>query len=225
MPFRRAARRFRTRRRFSRFGGFRKRRYRRRMPTVIGGRRSKPETHKHDQTVSDGTIDIAGTIVHLNSIPENSGSLIGMVGTRCKLKYLNWRCSLTGSSKDVNEVQPIVRVILFIDTQGQGGSAPAVTDVLQSANVYSSLSLQYPGRFRILHDKTHAFNMTANAGVDAGSAIPQHFYQFFKRLNTTYTTNSNDNTAVKNGLYVLYITSIDEEGSINANARVGYFTD
>jgi len=219
--FRRRGYRLGMRRR--RFGGRRRPMYGRRRGVSRFGfpsRRTVPNTlwfprrvMKSDVTISDATIDSGGTISVL------TGDL--GAGERRRIKYLNWRCGLSvpvpiGAAFDA----PLLRVILFIDKNNHD-AAPAVTDVLATASVFSSLATTAAnfGRFKILSDKTFVMN-AGGVGTATFATTVRRYYQKFFRFD--YTAFGQESTAEHNELYCLYITSVDEVGAIDANARVGY---
>lgn len=237
MPYRRRGYRLGLRRR--RLAGALRRRYRRknvftgrpRTRTVYRARFMRPEVKKLDTSVEDATIDSGGTIQNLFDPAAGVGQ--GQyIGEKAQIRYLYWRCVLNmpslNNDTDANYIantNVILRVILFVDKRGDsGGTAPGTTEVLETATVTSALNIQNPGRFEIISDRT--FTLRPSISKTNGTNFnftgqSKRFYKLFRRLNYT-AGNVTGAVPVYNRLYVLYITDVDEIGSISANARVGY---
>lgn len=233
MPYYRRRRGYRLGLRRRRFGGMLRRRYgiskRRRtrygMPrslTVYRPQWAKPTVIKSDISVQDATIDVGGAIVNLFTAPASETNTY-------TLRYINWRCVLTHPATTGVGNPAIIRVILFVDKAGVEGSPPTVAGaedgVLETATVQSSLNSvrSTAGRFVILSDKTFNFYSGANAADAAGTGntAPVHrFYSIFKRLN--FRIQGTGTVGINNQIYCLYLTSSDEVGAIDANARIGY---
>lgn len=234
MVFRRRSTRFRRRR----FGGFRGRsrygrfsRYtgRRSRPTVMHRRPMRPEVKKLDTAVVDASIDSAGVISALFD-PSIGTDQMSMLGMRCQIRYIYWRCTLRTSG--TLTIAPIIRVMLFVDKKGTSASAPTVagdndTAVLQNPTVNSPLSNFSVGRYTILSDRTFALKTGANVADAAGTGNVVNqptFYSVFRRLNFTWTTDSSTTEPSQNRIFCLFITDQDEIGAIDAICRIG-FTD
>jgi len=234
MPVSRRRRGYRLGLRRRRFGGpLRRRRYngytgRRRTRTVYRVRFMRPEVKKLDTTVEDATIDSGGVVQ--NIFDPAAGVAQGQyIGEKLNIRYLDWRCVLgvTGveDTADPTNFSPILRVLLFVDKRGDsGGTAPGVTEVLETAQIQSSLNIQNVGRFEIISDRT--FPMIPHAMAEQQQnqfSIPptRRFYHVFRRLNiiAQHVTGA---VPIHNRLYCLYISDTDEVGTITANARVGY---
>lgn len=233
MPYRRrfAGRRFHRRRGYSRV---RRRRFnpytgRRRLR---GARRNRlpPEVHKHTVSVDDATIDVAGVVVDLTDIAGGTAAFSDMVGRRAIIKSINWRCVL--SSNAVVATAPLIRVILFVDTN-KDVSAPTVAGaddgVLTAATTTSSMNVNTAGRFKIISDRVFNMNPSFQTGLVGGTggdpAVTKRFYHVFRKLNYRLVLASDSATPLMNKLYCLYISDVDEVGSINAVARIGFSTD
>lgn len=109
-----------------------------------------------------------------------------------------------------------IRLIVFVDSQQVGDTAPAVTDVLETASYVSPLNRQAAGRFSILYDHVHSFSIT---GSQCG----------FLKLNIPVNLHAKYNGAAstdiqKNGVYILRIESeATNHASGNMYSRINYY--
>lgn len=208
----------------SRFGRFTGRRSR---PTVSNRVRPYPEVKKTTTAVVDATIDVAGVISTLFD-PSSGAGLESVAGMRCRVKYIYWRCQVGAPNTLTNT--PSIRIILFVDRKGTSASLPTVagdndTAVLQDATVTAPLSYYSAGRYTILSDRVFTFNPGANVADAAGTGVPiqqNRFYKVFRRLNFDWTTDLSTQEPSQNRIFCLYLTDLDEIGSINAVCRIGY---
>lgn len=74
------------------------------------------------------------------------------------------------------------RILIVYDRQ-TNGAAPAITDILSSANVLYPRNLENRQRFRILFDRLH----TLNASGEPGSG---RIFKWYRRLNHPVTFNA-----------------------------------
>jgi len=96
------------------------------------------------------------------------GSAAGQrVGNRVNLTNFNLHAECAAGTKIRNEASTH-RIILFIDKQCNG-AAPAVTDILQTASVYSFRNMYTLDRFVILKDKL--FTLNANAPGSSATTL------------------------------------------------------
>lgn len=122
----------------------------------------------HDITIDDALISASGEIVEDSCNEITQGTTESQrIGRKCTIKFIDWRYNITLNSGSVADVSDIVRVILYLDRQANGGGAN-VDLILGAAATYQSFNnLANKSRFRILCDKFYTMNPTAAAGGDA----------------------------------------------------------
>ena len=138
----------------------------------------------------------SGTIVHYTSVAQGDGPTTrtgNSIFVRGLMVNLNIKLnpSVTTST--------FCRIIAFIDTQQIGDTSPAVTDVLESANVNSSLALNTAGRFKIL--RSWEFDLNA---VNKPSKVIK---QWFNMRHHVRYNGSNGSDIQKGGIYILYLST------------------
>lgn len=168
------------------------------------------EVYKKDTTASV-TPNTTGAIVHLTAIQQGDDD-----GQRSGLsifaRSLYFRALLTMNASATNTS---TRLILFRDNQQIGDSAPAITDLLEGAEIQSPLNNLHVGRFTILMDKTVDLS-------DGGDRVHTcvHFIKMKKHVRYN-GTNSTD--IQKNGLYLAHFsTEATNTPTLVYYARVGY---
>ncbi len=119
----------------------------------------------HDLTVDDAVVAATGSIAEDSVVTIAQGTEEQQrIGRKITIKSINWRWSvqIIGQA-NLNSTSDVVRVILYLDKQCNGGGA-AVLGVLETANYQSFNNLSNRGRFRILMDRTYSMNCTAGGG-------------------------------------------------------------
>lgn len=154
----------------------------------------------------------SGTIVHYTSVAQGDGATTrtgNSIFVRALMVNLNIKInpSVIGST--------FCRIIAFIDTQQIGDTSPSVTDVLESANVNSSLALNTSGRFKIL--RNWEFDLNA---VNKPSRVIKKYFNL--RHHVRYNgTNGSD--IQKGGIYILYLsTEATNTPTIGSNNFIRY---
>lgn len=169
---------------------------------------------KHVTTnISAPSASASGVVVALNDLSQGSsattrnGQQVHCVLLTC---IGNWALQ-TATASDIG------RLILFRDLTTDG-TAPGVTDVLESANINSAWNRDKVGsRFFIYHDKYYPL---MNSAPTVTSCIQT--FHFEKKLNFTTFYAGNAGTVsdiVKNGLFLLYIT-VGGVCNLSANMQV-----
>jgi len=148
----------------------------------------------HNQSIGSTTTNNAGTMTLLNGMAQNDTSS-GRTGNSVLMRNVHLRL---GFEQHASASITTYRVILLWDTQQQGDTLPAVTDVLESASPYSPLSTASAGRFKIL--KSWFFTTDDNK---AQTKLLQLYKQF--RVHTRYNGTANTDIQ-KNGLYLMTIS-------------------
>lgn len=169
------------------------------------------EKYKFDTTVT-GAVVPAGSIGSLVNVAQGDGDN-ARTGNSIFIRSLNWRGNVKWNTAGAN-VQ-IIRCMVFLDTQGIADTAPAVTDVIQTANVFSHLNVATVGRFKILR----TFNLILNADSPAKEFEVNMPMRHHVRYNGTAGTDIQ-----KGALFFLLIT--DEPGAnqptIASTCRISY---
>lgn len=140
-------------------------------------------------------VNISGGVIPLSLIGQGS-DYNQRNGNSVKLTSMYMRAYF-----DISTSQPWtqIRTLVFRDMEGRG-SLPAVTDVLETANVTSPLNHLNGSRFKILFDKFQGFS---NQGTNT-----QHF-KIFRKLNTHLKfqgTTAAQASLDEGAIYVLFIS-------------------
>lgn len=117
-------------------------------------------------------------------------------GDSIKLTSFSFREHITMNTGVQNT---IVRSIWFLDNDTQAGGVPTVLDVLHIQSPLSPYNRIYPGRFHILSDKTHQFNLSRSTGI-----VDKHSMKLTRhvKFNGTVSTTAG---VVKHQLFHLVI--------------------
>lgn len=170
----------------------------RRAPGSAYGKRFKPaaaprlraspsEMKAYD--IGVGTINVSTTgsfsVLHL---PTSGSDYNQRVGRKTLIKkiYIRGRCQTEASSQSaattINTVALQARCIVFVDKQ-PNGAAPAVTDLLVSADPASQLNLNNRDRFSVLKDDTYEFDpYCANSGTGASQCRQIYPIKVFRKF-------------------------------------------
>lgn len=174
-------------------------------------------------TTTVSPITTAGAIVSTFTIIAQGTTEVTRVGGKITVTNFNIRGNISGLSQAAGQVGDIVRIIVFVDKQ-TNGAAPAVTDLLKTANIYSYLNMDNVDRFQVLKDKFVSINQT---GILAATSVYENkVFKVNKKLNMPihYASTTGAITEVKsNNIYLLHI-SLTGESQISYSARTK-FTD
>lgn len=165
--------------------------------------------HK-DTSFSNTIISSSGYVQPLCSIAQGdtTGARTGnSILVRNLLLRIRW-------SKDGAASTTVGRFILFQDKQQVGDTTPAVTDILEAADVDSPLNLSSSGRFKVLMNKT--INLT--------TYNPIYHKETYRKLYTHVRYNGTGATDYqKGGLYLLFISDQPTNTpAVDLYARLGY---
>lgn len=139
-----------------------------------------------DGTGSAGSVSNAGVIDEdsLNEIVQGAGES-QRLGRKCTIKSLHIKGDVTLPPQTAASTSSDrLRFIVYLDKQ-TNGSAAAVTDILEAANINSYLNLANKGRFRILSDKMHT--LVAHGATASGAAYT--FGEVAKAFNLNLKLN------------------------------------
>ncbi len=131
------------------------------------GRFRGPHAEKKfkDSAQSSVVITTAGLELFSTLVTVAQGDLeTSRDGRQCLITDIHFRMhifmpvqSLTSNEHD------FVRFVVVLDKQCNG-AAPAIDDIIESADIDAFRSLEHSRRFRTLYDKTHSFWPTAGCG-------------------------------------------------------------
>lgn len=169
--------------------------------------------HK-DTTFSAASITATGAITPLTDLGTGD-TFQSRTGNSMLLRSLSYRYKI--AINPAVTANTTVCVIIFQDTQQIGDTSPVVTDILNTANTFSLLSLSTSGRFKILSRKSYTLT-PASGGKPAIENKGYHNLYSHVRYNGTATTDIQ-----KNGLYVLFISSeATNTPTADGTFRIGY---
>jgi hypothetical protein len=115
------------------------------------------EKKYHDRSAVTGTTavgaaSIIGIVGDTATGIAQDNTATGRAGARVFVWNANVQLRLDSKSDSASCNQ--VRIMLVVDRQSNG-TAPAITDILETAEPLSFRNLENSGRFRFLYDKTH----------------------------------------------------------------------
>lgn len=202
MPYRKRPRNFRRRRRVKR-GGLLSRFSNMRVGTVArkamaGVRYLKSlvnsETFHKDSSVS-GAVSTTPSVNHLTAIATGDADA-SRTGNSILCKRLTYNMSI---NMNVSSSDTWLRMVLLVDTQQVGDTAPQWTDVFSAATISSLLNVETLGRFTILRDKIYTMSISGRRNLQLKGSIPLKFH-------TRY--NGNNSTDIqKNGVYLMFLSN------------------
>lgn len=111
------------------------------------------EEHRIDTTIG-AAITNAGAVTHMTAVA--TGDLpINRTGSSILLKSFHIRCAI---SKHASATATVFRFILVKDKQQISDTSPAVTDILNSADVLSHIVPDFQERWQIIKDQTFSLD-------------------------------------------------------------------
>jgi len=202
--------------------GFRMRRVRINMPKRVVTKESVKQILQSRQELKINTsgatagvaFTTAGVVTPLDTVGQGD-NINQRSGDTIRIVHLRIQISAFEPTANVSSTW---RLIVFSDSMANG-AAPAVTDVLDSANFtapYNGINLQRH-RFKIYHDKSHVLVGTQpNQEVFDIVDIPLKLTRYF---NDTTATSTNIG---KNALFALVISSNGTTSVYTRNFQIRY---
>jgi len=192
----------------------------------------KPEMGKYTTILNDPSLDAGGTVTQLSTIPQ--GDLVfSRRGNIVRARYMVWRL-LTKLAANTS-ASAAIRMIIFQDNQ-MNATIPTTVQVLDNHNevgtigplITSHLNDSFPGRFKILADRTYGLNQGALAYDGAAVIYSANTYvkRGYKRLTrlAPLVYNGALGGSISNGqIFVLFITDIDEAVQYTFQWRLGFY--
>lgn len=152
------------------------------------------EMLKYDISTTSTAVNSSGTIIPLSGIAQGDGDS-ARTGNSILIRKMLLRMQFYQNAAAANTT---FKVLLFMDKQQIGDTAPAVTDVLDSASTLSPLNSNTVGRFNVLG------SWLFHTSTDRDTVVEKNF---FKDLRTHIRYNGNLGTDIqKNGIYLLMIS-------------------
>ena len=146
----------------------------------------------------DSSTSTSGNVILFNGIGQGDTDQ-----TRDGSSILMKKWLLRGNiTTNASATSTRVRLILFIDTQQIGDTAPAQADILDPDlnQLVAPLNNNTVGRFTILADRTYSINQLV-----ASQAVSRE-YKFFFNMNKHARYNGTTGADIqKNGLYMLVV--------------------
>ncbi len=135
-----------------------------------------------DNAVDDAVISSTGTIIQ-NGIckPAQGTTESTRIGRKIVVHKFHWNGvvflpQITNTTVPIGDV---VRFIVYLDKQ-TNGAAPAILDILETADVFSYLNLANSHRFRILWNKMFTLKHPSAAGASTAANIFAQDKRYFK---------------------------------------------
>jgi len=152
----------------------------------------------HKRTDFSTTVSGSGSVNSLVAIGQDD-TISGRTGNSILVRNLSYRCKLEINAAVTSNTTFTMMIIQ--DSQQVGDNAPAVTDILVTANTYSLLNDSQSGRFQILSRK----NITL---TPASGGRPAVEWKGYHKLYTHIRYNGTTSTDIqKNGIYLLILSS------------------
>ncbi|AYP28695.1 MAG: coat protein [Circoviridae sp.] len=148
----------------------------------------------HNQSTGNTTTSSTGTVTLLNGMAQNDTSS-GRTGNSILMRNIFLRL---GFQQHPSATSTTYRVMLVLDTQQVGDTSPAISDILETVNVYAPLATANTGRFKIM--KNWFFNTN-----NASNTFKQLNLYKDVRFHTRYNGPANTDIT-KNGLYLVALS-------------------
>lgn len=179
-----------------------------------------PEVKHVDTVLSVGGISSTGQVSHITNINEGD-TQHDRNGTSVKASYITCKGAFQMGSVGGTGVTGLpqsnnVRMIIFNDTMDNQSTPPTVTDVLETASVWSPREVDArPGnRYAVMYDKLHALSLEGKN---------QYVLDWSKKLKHHVHWSDSDGTHTLTGhIYVLLISQVT--GAVfDGYFRFGYY--
>lgn len=168
------------------------------------------EMFHHDKGADAQAVPSTGSITHITDIAvgDDAGSRTGnSILLRNMLKRIRF-------TKHASATTTFIRYMIVQDTQQVGDTTPAITDVLEYADVDSPMKLGSSGRFKVMLNRMVALDT---------NRLTFH-KETFSKLYSHIRYNGNASTDIqKNGIYLILISDqLTNTPSVDWYFRLGY---
>jgi len=151
------------------------------------------ETHKLDTSTS-GNVTTTATITHITAIAQGDG-INQRTGNSILVNYIYMRTQIV---LNASATTSMFRLLLIRDLQQVGDTAPALLDVLTTADCNSFLNANNVGRFKILHDCVYSLD---------NAQRKQLFFKKYIKLNQHVRYNGSASSDIqKGGIYLMVLS-------------------
>lgn len=191
-------------------------------------RRVRPEQKYLDTNLTFGAAVISSngriTDTSINLLTAGTGPS-GLIGKKIVVSRISMRINCALQSSNNATLGSVVntdslRIILIQDKQSNG-AYPAVTDVLQTANFFSMMNMDYSKRFKILKEWIVDFSETINYGTNYFTGPVDETIKWSRKTNVPIDFDIAATGVIgdvrTNNIFVLVIT---RNSNINASANV-----
>lgn len=187
------------------------------------GRRGREELKTID-TESYVTSTSSGVLYLLSGVAQGT-DYTQRIGRKINMKSLLMRVSMNPNSGTTSNVGDFVRMLIIYDAQANG-TAPAVTDVLQTANYLSPMNLNNRDRFKIISEKLVSMNPAVfTSGSLTNGNAQNKSYEIYKKIyldevfsNTTALIGS----IASGSIYLLIIAAAATATGVGWNCRIRF---
>lgn len=168
------------------------------------------------------------TLLHVPQVGADYNQRVGRK-TIIKSIYIRGRAQLENAANVATTTTPAqqTRMIIFLDSQ-PNGAAPAVTDLLLSAEPAAQLNPNNRDRFKVIKDKMFIFDpLVISTTATQSFAIANrtmHDIKCYKKLNIETVFNATNAGTIGDintgALYMFWIGSVAAGANVDANAVV-----
>lgn len=178
------------------------------------------ETRFFDGNGTDTSIATSGDIEEdsLHHVAAGTGES-NRVGRKITITSLHMRGNVyLPTTSNSGETSDVFRLVIYLDRHANGATA-AVTDILETADVFSFRNLVNSDRFKILHDKTITIDQNAGAGNGTTNTFgpARKVFKVNKRLNIPVQFNSTTGAMAEIQANNIGFMAISEAGYVNMN--------
>jgi len=163
-------------------------------------------------------VNTTGSVTLLNGVAtgddftDRDGRKILM--TALQLRGIAYRDTATGQN-----LPDLIRIMIVEDLQANG-AAPAVTDILKTAEPTSFMNMNNRDRFKVHFDRQLPISMSTVAGTSALSNGGVHNISVYKKLNASVTFQGTANTIASIATSSFFLVTI---GNIAAGTNDSAF--
>lgn len=162
----------------------------------------------------DNVAVAAGTIIPLNLLAQGD-SQASRHGNWIMLKRMTGYITVSHATSDAQHV----RFVIFSDEDSRG-AAPAVTDVLEDAEVTSPFARATRERFTIWKDKIYSTD------ANGPGVVSEKFFINFQNMICRYASSGGlQANLFGNAVYALWITDVAANGPVVSLGTQARFTD
>lgn len=129
--------------------------------------RSPAERKVLDTPQTSTAVNIAGSVTPINLVGQGT-DFTQRIGRRYNITAIQLRGLLNPDPTNNTGTPNLLRVMIVVDNQINGGATPLITSILNAADSTSFMNLNERERYKVIYDRSFAFgpiNITAGAPV------------------------------------------------------------